>query len=78
MQRVFEDRLAEPLPVDPDFLQTVRRAALGKVSAIEQIIATAPEDMKRFLDAFRRSELQMVSECDKRLYGKKKPRRKKS
>ena len=79
MQRDLVDHhLAEAPAADPEFLQTVRRAALGKVRAIEEMAAAATTDeMKRLLDAFRRAELPMVSLCDKRIYGKKKSRRSK-
>lgn len=78
MQHLIDEHTAEASTADAEFLMVVRRAALGKVRAIEEMTAAATTDeMKRMLDAFRRSELQMVSLCDKRIYGKKKPRRSK-
>lgn len=79
MQHLIDEHTPPEAPTaDPDFLHVVRRASLGKVRAIEQMTATtSSDDMKRFLEAFRRAELQVVSECDKRIYGKKKPRRSK-
>lgn len=76
MQHLIDEHTAEASTADAEFLMVVRRAALGKVRAIEEMTATASsDDMKRFLEAFRRAELQVVSECDKRIYGKKKSRR---
>lgn len=60
-------------------LETIRRAMLGEVSAIEGMNTdTYPGDLKKFLDESRRAKLQIVAHCDRTLFGRKKPRRKRN
>lgn len=76
LQTTIEDQ--ETAAIRP-LLETLRRALLGEVAAIEQMKTDAyPADLKKYLDESRRAKLQVVAHCDKVMFGRKKPRRKRT